>query len=862
MNIRARVIMFTSILLMIVVWNVPYVSGTSYEWAPLNDNLPVPGVHDLVISALDNQIIYALTDAGIYRMTNEESNWVKINKGLEGYDIFSIYVDSRNPEMVYAGSYGIFKSENHGDLWTKLALELSSRVNCIRTDPSNSDIIYIGTESEGVFKSTDSGKTWNPVNQGLKKSDLFDLPEVKTILFNSSDTNVVYLGTNRGVFKSSDGGKSWTEINNGLKQITKAKIQIKPGVFAEVDIEVTPIVFSGEVNLTNASNIYLCTNSGFFVTENGGENWSSVSELGTLLVNKVVTSKTFDKVFIGTEKGLFMSCDSGKTWQKFGQDALDKKINGLIVDFVEPVKIYVGTDEGVFKSVDYGNSFSPLNSSLVHVDISHIYSGGSYDVIFVSALRDGLFKSLNSGKNWIHLKDGLENLSVISAAIDPNNNQIVFVGTDDGIYISKDGGVTFDLSSKRLEGCHIYKILFVNSEIILAGTSYGIYKSEDGGFTWKSSNSGIEENYFACVCLEFDPQKHEYIYAGTVDRGIYKSENSGESWISLNNNLETPYAPVNVIKIDPENSSVIYLGTEGNGLLKSGNGGLSWTKLETVPSPWVKDLAINSLDTRNIFIVLYPSLILESRDGGGTWNDITFNLPSKDISSILFVGKVLFIGTKTGVYKLIASYTLTASSSAGGFISPSGTINIGAGESRTFLITSSAGYKVKDVRIDGISVGSVSSYTFSSVTSDHTISVFFEREVATSVTIIVLQIDKKNFTVNGSTRTLDSPPIIKNNRTLLPIRAVVEAFGGTVSWDAAEKKVTVSLGSTTIELRIGKSIAKVNGVDIPIDPANAKVVPEIINGRTMLPLRFVTENLGCDVNWDGTTKTITITYKH
>ncbi|MGC9074095.1 MAG: copper amine oxidase N-terminal domain-containing protein, partial [Caldisericum sp.] len=127
-------------------------------------------------------------------------------------------------------------------------------------------------------------------------------------------------------------------------------------------------------------------------------------------------------------------------------------------------------------------------------------------------------------------------------------------------------------------------------------------------------------------------------------------------------------------------------------------------------------------------------------------------------------------------------------------------------------------------------------------------------------TVIILQIGNLTFTVNGSTQTLDSPPIIKNGRTLLPIRAVVEALCGTIYWDANEKKVTVTLGSTSLELWIGKPTAKVNGVDTPIDSTNSKVVPEIINGRTMLPLRFVAENLGCDVQWDGTTKTITITY--
>ncbi len=130
-----------------------------------------------------------------------------------------------------------------------------------------------------------------------------------------------------------------------------------------------------------------------------------------------------------------------------------------------------------------------------------------------------------------------------------------------------------------------------------------------------------------------------------------------------------------------------------------------------------------------------------------------------------------------------------------------------------------------------------------------------------TTTVIILQIGKSTFTVNGSERTLDSPPIIKNGRTLLPIRAIIESLGGSIDWDNDQRKVTITLKNTTIELWIGKNIAKVNGVNTPIDTSNSKVVPEIINGRTMLPLRFVAENIGAEVNWDGATKTVTITYK-
>ena len=129
--------------------------------------------------------------------------------------------------------------------------------------------------------------------------------------------------------------------------------------------------------------------------------------------------------------------------------------------------------------------------------------------------------------------------------------------------------------------------------------------------------------------------------------------------------------------------------------------------------------------------------------------------------------------------------------------------------------------------------------------------------------IITLKVGDPHIEVNGVSKNIDaqgSKPIIQNDRTLVPIRVIIESLGGTVEWDGAQRKVTVSLGYNTIELFIGKSIAKVNGVNTPIDLTNSKVVPEIINSRTYLPLRFVCENLGTTVDWDDKTQTITIYY--
>jgi hypothetical protein len=102
-------------------------------------------------------------------------------------------------------------------------------------------------------------------------------------------------------------------------------------------------------------------------------------------------------------------------------------------------------------------------------------------------------------------------------------------------------------------------------------------------------------------------------------------------------------------------------------------------------------------------------------------------------------------------------------------------------------------------------------------------------------------------------------PQIIEGRTLLPVKWVAEPLGAVVSWNPTERKVTVSLGSMTLELWIGKSQARVDGRFLAIDAQNAKVVPLIVNGRTMLPVRFVAEQLGAEVQWEASTKTITIT---
>lgn len=132
-----------------------------------------------------------------------------------------------------------------------------------------------------------------------------------------------------------------------------------------------------------------------------------------------------------------------------------------------------------------------------------------------------------------------------------------------------------------------------------------------------------------------------------------------------------------------------------------------------------------------------------------------------------------------------------------------------------------------------------------------------------SSTTVKLWIGNASMSVNGVQQLIDvqgTKPVIVAGRTLVPIRAVIEAFDGSVAWDATSRKVTVTLGKDSLSLWIDKPQASLNGIALPIDAANPAVVPVITNGRTMLPLRFVAESLGIDVQYDATSKMITLTY--
>lgn len=122
---------------------------------------------------------------------------------------------------------------------------------------------------------------------------------------------------------------------------------------------------------------------------------------------------------------------------------------------------------------------------------------------------------------------------------------------------------------------------------------------------------------------------------------------------------------------------------------------------------------------------------------------------------------------------------------------------------------------------------------------------------------IILQIDNPVMTVNGEEKPIDengTVPVIINDRTLLPIRAVIEEMGGAVEWDDETQTVLLAYNDNIITLAIDNSTAFLNN-----DAATLDTAPTIINDRTMLPIRFIAESFQFNVNWQQDEQKVIIT---
>ena len=573
--------------------------------------------------------------------------------------------DPNNPDIMWVGSPsgGLWKSTDGAGSWsTNTDLLPVLGVSEITIDPTNTNVMYIATgdrdagdtHSLGIFKSTDGGLTWNPT--GLNYT-IYDNFSVRRILMLPQQTNTLITATNFGIYKTDDGGLTWT--------------QMQAGDFW--DLEFKP---DG-----NNSTIYACDGLNFYISNDEGNTWTQSSSglptSGTGRMNIGVSAGNpayvylllTDNYYWGFQ-GLYRSTDGGATWTEMsnspnllGWDVYGGDTGGqgwytlaLAVDPENENVLYVGGVD-IWKSIDGGSTWTIVahwyganGTPYVHADIHDLVAVGNNTVY--SLCDGGIFKTPNGGNNWYDLSNGM----AITQYYRFSN-----AATDSGFILAgaQDNG-TSRLSNGAWEEVHggdgmEALVDFTSSNIVYAESQGGyLDHSFDGGNTWSGITPGNGGAWVTPFII--DPNSHAHlIYGGTE---IYQTNNYGNSWTQSTSG-QTNGNYYQSLAIAPSNSTVIYAATSSQ-LLKTTDGGNTWSDITGhLPAslPSMTYIAVKSTDENTLWITCSGfsagKKVYQSTDGGMSWQNVSDGIPNLPVNCIVYKNgpdDEIYIGTDIGVY--------------------------------------------------------------------------------------------------------------------------------------------------------------------------------------------------------------------
>ena len=313
----------------------------SAQWVQIDSN-PDVGTTEMCL-AVSGSNLFAGTINGVFRSTDNGTNWTAVNSGLTNPFIHCLTVSGGN---LFAGTYGgggggVFRSTNNGTRWTEVGSDFPGNREVYFLAVSGSTIFaqtnIAGTNSGGVFRSTDNGTSWTangPTNNGVYVWSL------------AASGGTVFAGTDIGVFRSTDNGTNWTAVDSGLPmagqmvivdtfKVCDSTISARSCVDSSNNGTSWTVIVKNTVVRSFAvsgNNIFAGTQDyGVFLSTNNGTSWTSVNSgfPGSTWVNSFAVSGS--NIFAATYGGVFLSTDSGTSWAGFNDGLPGWTVDGLAV---------------------------------------------------------------------------------------------------------------------------------------------------------------------------------------------------------------------------------------------------------------------------------------------------------------------------------------------------------------------------------------------------------------------------------------------------------------------------------------------------------------------------------------------------
>ena len=644
-----------------------------------------------------------------------------IGPAVVGGRVVDVTVDPHSPNTWYVAtaSGGVWKTTNAGITWTSIFEGQGSfSTGCVTVDPKNPLVVWVGTGEnnsqrsvaygDGVYKSTDGGKTWE--NVGLKKSE-----HIGKIVIDPRDSNTVWVaaqgplwapGGDRGLYKTTDGGKTW-----------KAALAISENTGVS-DVVIDPrnpdVVYATAYQ--RRRHIWTLIDGGpeggIHKSTDGGVTWKKLGgglprgDLGR--IGLAISQTNPDLIYAVVEAaadagGFFRSTDAGGSWKKQGDYVSNSPqyYQEIFIDPTDDERVY-SMDVFLQVSDDGGKSFHNLGEKDKHVDNHVIWIDPADRDHLLVGCDGGLYESHNRGEDW-RFHDNLPIAQFYRVSV--NNAKPfykVFGGTQDNFSL---GGPSRTNNNHGIRNSDWFVTQGGDGfqsqadpedpNIVYAEAQYGLldrYDLRSGEQVQIQPQPGKGEpalrwNWDSPLIIS--PHLHTRLYFAA--NRLFRSDDRGNSWTPVSPDLTRQidrrklkvmgrvwgpdtiaynastsfYGNIVALNESPAKEGLVYVGTDDGLIQVTEDGGKNWRKEEKFPgipdTTYVSDIASSPTDANVVYAAFnnyqmgdFKPYLLKSSDRGRTWTSIAGDLPARGsvwtVEQDFADPNLLFAGTEFGLY--------------------------------------------------------------------------------------------------------------------------------------------------------------------------------------------------------------------
>ena len=614
------------------------------------------------------------TGGGVWKTTDAGESWKNVSDGFFNTgSVGSVAVSESDPNVIYVGmgeaavrgvmtshGDGVYKSTDGGKTWKHVGLEKTRQISKVIIHPNNPNIVLIGaqgspygaTEDRGIYRTTDGGASWTKVHYVDENSGISDLS------MDMKNPRIIYAaywdhrrfpwkvqsgGPGSGIWKTTDGGDNWEQLKTGLPK----------GVMGKIGVSV-----SG-ANPERVYAIIEAEKGGLFRSENGGKNWKLINP------DRLLRARSWyymhiqahpteaDGVFIMNAPAL-RSTDGGKSFTPLGTRHGDN--HRIWINPKNPQYMANANDGGAVVSIDGGKSWSMQNNQptaqfyRVNADNQFPYRiyGGQQDnsSVSVASRKDG------PGIAWedFYPVGGCESAY---SAFDPDNPKYIYSGCYQGIIDEWNAQTrqTKDVMAYPFQGLGTnprdVKYRFNWNAPIIASKHDPSVIYHAGNKLLKTTNRGITWDE-----ISPDLTRNDTTYINWGGGPITNEGAGGEIYHAIYYVAESPHTP-----------DVIYTGADDGLVHITKNGGANWANITPpdLEEGMVNQIEVSPHDPATVYLAYnrykfndFTPYILKSTDYGQTWNNMANGIDSEAHVKVVREDPakkdLLYAGTELGVY--------------------------------------------------------------------------------------------------------------------------------------------------------------------------------------------------------------------